>query len=306
MDTAATVDFVEISTAFDRQPVLTQLSLAVPAGKTTILLGPSGVGKTTLIRHLLGLVEPDTGTVLVDGRSVWDLSQKDLRQLREGVGVLLGGSSLYDASLLSSHTVFENVAFPMRIAGVSPTLISDRVWRSLREFELVDVAESLPGGLPGGMRRRLALAKALVDEPRLVVLDDPDCAGGVAHKEMIIRGIRRAQERTEATFLVITHDTQLAREVGHRVAVLLDGHIASVGPVEELLDGVHDAGALDSKFHYSAYCATADAAPLTLYGTDVDPTQATPFRTSRVGGTLPVLLLFMLLLIAVALAWTLA
>jgi ABC-type transporter Mla maintaining outer membrane lipid asymmetry ATPase subunit MlaF len=306
VETAATVQFVDISTSFDGQPVLTRLSLTVPAAETTILIGPSGAGKTTLMRHLLGLVEPDTGTVLVDGLSVWDLSQKELRRLRESIGVLLGGASIYDASLLSSRTVFENVAYPLRIAGVSPTLISDLVWQNLREFELVDVAESLPGSLPGGVRRRLGLAKTLVNEPRLVILDGPDCAGGLAHRELVVRRIMRAQQRTQATFLVITHDIHLARALGQRVAVLLDGGIASAGPVEELLDGVNDAKDLDSKFHYSAHFGAADVAASSVDGTHADPSQSIPLRTYHLTSTLTVLLLFVLLLIAVALAWTLA
>lgn len=306
VDTAATVDFTDISTDFDGQPVLTRLSLTVPAGKTTILMGPSGVGKTTLVRHLLGLVEPDSGTVLVDGYSVWDLSQRELRQLRKRMGVLLGGSSIYDASLLSSRTVFENVAYPMRIAGVSPALINERVWRSLREFKLIDVAESLPVHLPGGKRRRLALAKALVSESSLVILDDPDCAAGLAHREMVMRAIKRAQERTQATFLVITHDIHVARELGHRLAILLDGRIAAVGPVDELLNGVDDARALDYKFQYSAYFAAADAAASVDVGKDADPPQTALLRTYRSASAVMALLLFVLLLVAVALAWTLA
>lgn len=166
-------EFVNITTSYGEIRLLDGLSLTVPAGETTILMGPSGVGKTTLIKHLLGLRRPDDGSVLVDGRSVWDLRPAELANLCSGFGVLLGGSSVYDTSVFGSMMALENVAYPLLLRGVDAAEAKERAARWLADFGLTAAAHSLPGSLSGGSRRRVALAKALIVEPALLVLDEP-------------------------------------------------------------------------------------------------------------------------------------
>ncbi|MET0189067.1 MAG: ATP-binding cassette domain-containing protein [Pseudonocardia sediminis] len=260
------VEFAGISLAFDGEPVLDDVSLDVPAGRTTVLMGPSGVGKTTLIRTLLGLYTPDSGAVLVDGRAVGDLRPDELMTLRRGMGVLLGGQSVYESSLFGSLSVFDNVACALTAAGVGASEAAARTWRILHEFDLAESAERPPVQLSAGERRRTALAKALVADPVLLVLDDPGPALDLLNRDEVVRTIDRHRRRTGATCVLVTHDIDVARTLGDHLAVLLDGEIVAAGEPAELLDGVHTADEFDDRFGFrgrfsrAAPSETADAA----------------------------------------------
>jgi ABC-type transporter Mla maintaining outer membrane lipid asymmetry ATPase subunit MlaF len=250
---APTVEFVGVSMAFGGETVLDELSLTVPAGRTTVVMGPSGVGKTTLVRTLLGLYVPESGTVLVDGRAVADMGVDELNDLRRGMGVLLGGSQVYDSSLFGSISVFENVAYPLRAAGQPAPAADSRTWALLHEFGLADAAERLPVALSAGERRRVALAKALVADPPLLVLDDPGPAVDLLNRDGILRSIERHRRSSGATCVLITHDVDLARKLGDELAVLLDGRVVAAGAPGELLDGVLTAEDFDSRFGFSGH-----------------------------------------------------
>lgn len=253
-----TVEFVGVTTVLGKEIVLDEVSLSLPQGRTTVVMGPSGVGKSTLIRHVVGLLEPDEGAVIVDGRSVWGLAADELAEVRRGMGVLLGGSSVFDGSLFASMTVRENIAYPLRALGLPDDTVAARTRQVLEEFDLVGVGGLLPSSLSAGTRRRLALAKALVGDPALVVLDDPAPAMDLINRKRILGSIRRAQERRGATMLIITHDVQVARELGHHLAVLVNGRIVAEGDPEELLDGVDDGAAFDERFGFSGQQVTIE------------------------------------------------
>lgn len=244
---APAIEFVDITVSHGEGLLLDGLSLTVPAGETTILMGPSGVGKTTLIKHLLGLQRPDDGTVLVDGRSVWDLKPAELADLCSGYGVLLGGNSVYDTSVFGSMTVLENVAYPLVLTGIGPVEANERAARWLADFGLTPAADSLPGTLSAGARRRVALAKALITESALLVLDEPGTAMDVVTRAAVARAVAAAQARS-ATVLMVTHHIALAKRFGHHLAVLMDGRVAAYGPPGELLAGVDDAGTFATRF----------------------------------------------------------
>jgi ABC-type transporter Mla maintaining outer membrane lipid asymmetry ATPase subunit MlaF len=244
---APAIEFVDINVSRGKNRVLNRLSLTVPAGETTVIMGPSGVGKTTLMKHLLGLLGPDSGSVLIDGRSAWGMRRTEFAELCSTFGVLLGGASLYDTSIFASMSVLDNVEYPLKLGGMDPKNSREEALRSLHEFDLTAVAHSMPPTLSAGTRRRVALAKAMVGQPSLVVLDDPDTAMDVVHRAAIVRSIRSAQARG-ATILVVTHNIRLAKAIGQHLAVLVDGRIAAQGRPDELLDGVDSADDFTHRF----------------------------------------------------------
>ena len=171
---APDIRFDDISTSLGGEVVHQRLRAEIPAGQITVLMGPSGGGKTTLVRHLVGLVPPDTGRVLVGGRSVWDLDPKSLKALRAQMGVLLGGATLFEPSVFGSQTVRENLALPLHLQNVDEESIhATTVWW-LQTLGLEAVADQLPEQISARMRRRVALGAAMVGGRPLIVLDDVD------------------------------------------------------------------------------------------------------------------------------------
>ncbi|MEJ8278831.1 ATP-binding cassette domain-containing protein [Pseudonocardia spirodelae] len=255
---APAVGFRDVHLAFDSEPVLEGVDLELEPGRTTVLLGPSGAGKTTLVRTLLGLYAPDSGETVVDGRAVASLRADELAALRRRTGVLLGGSSVYDASLFGSLSLFDNVAYPLRAAR-HPAADAE-TWRILHEFELAGHATALPSEVSAGQRRRAALARALITAPDLLVLDDPGPALDLHNRDAVVRSVRRRTTRSGATALVVMHDLELARALGDRVGVLLGGRIVADGPVDEVLGGIVTAADLDARFGVRAALPVATAA----------------------------------------------
>ncbi len=242
------VEFDGVTTVLDDTPALLRLRLRLEPGRVTVLMGPSGAGKTTLVRHLAGLVPPDAGRVTVGDDDVWAADEAGLRRIRLGMSVLFGGPSLFDASLFGSLTAHDNVGFGLGERGVPEADRERVIMRRLREMNLHGRSAALPSELPAHARKRLALARALAVDTPLLVLDEIETGLDAAHSPRIVTALREHHERTGATVLVTTHDIALARALGDTLAVLCDGRVVATGPAGELLRGVTTGEEFDRHF----------------------------------------------------------
>ena len=242
------VRFEDVTTTLGDEVVLHRLNLELPPGQVTVLMGASGAGKTTLARQLVGLLRPDSGRISIGDRSVSDTDGRELRALRAQMGVMLGGTTLFDASVFGSLTVYENIAYPLRLRGSDDDAVHTRTTRWLHALQLDGLADRMPEELPAHTRRRVALGRALVADQLLVVLDDVDVCMDATTAAPTVRAIREAQRRTGATMLVTTHDITLARALGDRLAVLANRRIVASGSPAKLLEGVLDAADFDHRF----------------------------------------------------------
>jgi phospholipid/cholesterol/gamma-HCH transport system ATP-binding protein len=214
---------------FDR-PVLDHLDLDVQRGETLTVLGPSGAGKSVLLRTAIGLIKPSEGQVLLWGRDLVPLSERELRQVRRRIGIVFQGGALFD-----SLTVAENIAYPVR---EHERWSEGRLWA--RVVEVLgwvgldpQVASQLPAELSGGMRKRVALARAIVLEPELLLYDEPTTGLDPANVERVDALIQSIQSRLGVTSLIITHDVASAFRVSDRLAVLSGGRIAWIGSASQ-------------------------------------------------------------------------
>ncbi len=218
--------------AFGDKEVLKGITLDVEEGTTFVVLGASGSGKTVLLKHVIGLLKPDRGTVTVDGMAISTLSGRELTEARGVFGMVFQGSALFD-----SMTVFDNVAFPVRERErrIPHDELLARVIESLRVVDLgEDVLDEWPAQLSGGMRKRVSLARALVANPKIVLYDEPTTGLDPITTNSVDSMIIQAKERRGVTSMVISHDIASAFRVADRLAVLYDGRIAAQGTPEEV------------------------------------------------------------------------
>jgi phospholipid/cholesterol/gamma-HCH transport system ATP-binding protein len=221
-----------LSKAFGDKEVLRGISLDVEEGTTFVVLGASGSGKTVLLKHVIGLLKPDAGTVHVDGMEISSLSGRELTEARQVFGMVFQGAALFD-----SMTVFDNVAFPVRERErrIPHDELLARVIESLRVVDLgEDVLDQWPSQLSGGMRKRVSLARALVANPKIVLYDEPTTGLDPITTNSVDSMIDQAKHRRGVTSMVISHDIASAFRVADRLAVLYDGRIAAQGTPEEV------------------------------------------------------------------------
>lgn len=249
--TAPGVHLQDITTVVDDTPVLHRLTLDVPPGMITMLMGPSGSGKTTMIKHVTGMLEPDRGTVTVGGRNVWEADDATMRSIRMTMSVMLGGSSVFGTSLFWSLSAYENLEYSLRAHDVPEKERERRAMQMLTEVGLGAQAADRPDALPAHACKRLALARALVCDTPLLILDDIEAGLDSAHAAQMISAVERWRERTEGTVLITTHDIKLARELGENLAILGNGRIVASGDAAELLDGVESSDEFDRRFAVS-------------------------------------------------------
>ncbi|MGV8079516.1 MAG: ABC transporter ATP-binding protein [Syntrophales bacterium] len=224
------VKLVDIHKSFGKQKVLDGLNLTVEEGKTTVIIGRSGGGKSVLLKHIIGLIRPDRGQVLVDGQDITTLNDKDLNEVRKKFGMLFQEAALFD-----SMNVAENVAFPLREhTRMSNGEIMDIVRDRLGAVGLSGVEEKMPSELSGGMRKRVGLARALAMRPQIILFDEPTTGLDPVMTEAINQLIVETQRIFNLTCVVISHDIQSVFEIGHRVAMLYEGRIIEYGTPEEV------------------------------------------------------------------------
>ena len=237
------VEFIDTYKAFGKNRILRGLNMGLPEGMVSMILGPSGTGKSVCIKHMVGLLYPDEGDILVHGTSVPNMPDDDLFDMRKKFGLLF-----QDGALFGSMNLYDNVAFPLRQhTEKSEDEIDDIVMRRLNEVGLGSAREKYPNELSGGMRKRAGFARALVLEPDIVLFDEPDSGldpvrtallGELIleiHRDMMEEA-KEKQKTHLPTFAVITHDIMSARRVADYINVLWKGRIVEAGPAEDMLN----------------------------------------------------------------------
>ena len=217
--------------AFGDRIVLDGLNLEVRQGETLVIIGRSGVGKSTILKHIAGLLPPDSGKVLVEGLEIGALSEKELNELRKKMGVVFQYAALFD-----SMTVFENIAFRLLRDFKMPEEKAVEVVR--KKLELVGLKDDLmdlkPAQLSGGMRKRVGLARAIAVDPEIILYDEPTSGLDPVTSEAINDLILEMQKKLKVTSVVVTHDMQSAYKVANRIAMIYDGKIIGTGSPEEI------------------------------------------------------------------------
>jgi phospholipid/cholesterol/gamma-HCH transport system ATP-binding protein len=211
-------------------PVLNGLNVAIPDETVTVVLGPSGTGKSVLIKHLIGLMFPDSGEIIVKGLSVPKLPMPELLALRRKIGVLF-----QDGALFGSMSLYDNVAFPLRQhTDMSESQISKLVRQRLGDVGLSDAVDFFPNQLSGGMRKRAGFARALVMEPEIVIFDEPDSGLDPVRTALLCELIKEMHEQYGGTYIVVTHNIASARQIGEYIALLWRGRIVEAGDAAKM------------------------------------------------------------------------
>ncbi len=222
-----------LRTVLNGKTIFDGVDLDIPRGGVTAIMGPSGTGKTTLMRHITGQLPPDAGEIVVDGVDVVRASREQLFALREKIGYLFQNSAL-----LTDFTVFENVAFPLRQQLRLPEeLVRNIVLTKLQAVGLRGAAELMPSELSGGMMRRVALARAIVRDPMLIIYDEPFVGLDPIALNQILKLIRTLNQTLGITSILVAHELAAVRQVADRIHLVAAGKIAAAGAPEELSRG---------------------------------------------------------------------
>ena len=224
------IKIIDLHKSFGKQKVLDGVNLEIEEGKTTVVIGRSGGGKSVLLKHIIGLLKPDSGHVFIDGTDITRLNERKLDEIRKKFGMLF-----QDAALFDSMTVGENVAFPLKEHTEKKDkeikrIVSDR----LMAVGLTGVEDKMPSELSGGMRKRVGLARAIAMHPRIVLFDEPTTGLDPVMTEAINSLIIDTQKNFNLTSIVISHDVKSIFKIGHRIAMLYEGKIVEYGTSEEI------------------------------------------------------------------------
>ena len=218
-----------LTKAFKGQRVLDGLSIDVPDGKITVVIGPSGTGKSVLLKHILGLIKPDSGSILIDGADITAMDDLALNGVRKQFGVCF-----QDAALFYSMSVGENVGFPFVIhTEFDRERIDHEVEALLTEVGLAGIEAKMPSQISGGMRKRVGLARALAMRPRFILFDEPTTGLDPVMSNAISKLIRQVHDRTCATSLVISHDIEGAYSIADNMAMIYRGGIVFEGTPDD-------------------------------------------------------------------------
>ncbi|HEY6009127.1 MAG TPA: ABC transporter ATP-binding protein [Geobacteraceae bacterium] len=224
------IKLIDVEKSFNGQRVLDRLNLVIPAGKITAIIGPSGGGKSVLLKHLIGLVQPDSGQVLVFGEDLTTMGRTARNRVREKFGMLFQGAALFD-----SMTVYENVAFPLEEkTRLSPTEIRERVHAALEHVGLKGADDKFPDELSGGMKKRVGIARALLLNPSIILFDEPTTGLDPIIGKAMHRLIQQVHAHFGFTGVIVTHELPDIFSLCHYVAMLFEGKILVAGTPEEI------------------------------------------------------------------------
>ena len=237
-DRQSMIRVVGLQKTFGEHRVLDGIQLDIPAGSTCVILGGSGSGKTVLMKHMIGLLKPDTGQVIIDGEDIVPMGPQELERVRHKFGMVFQAAALFD-----SMDVYDNVAFPLREhRGISEEEIRKLVRSKLDLMGLPQSAEhKFPADLSGGMRKRVGLARAIVMNPKIVLYDEPTTGLDPITTDYVDEMILAAQRELGITSVVISHDIASAFNIADQIAFLNKGVILEQGPPEQLRSSQHPA-----------------------------------------------------------------
>ena len=224
------IKLIDVHKAFGPKKVLEGFSLEVEEGETMVLIGYSGTEKSVAIKHIVGLLDPDRGTVWVDGQEVPRLNREDLYALRSHIGYVFQFAALFD-----SLSICDNVAMGLRKEGrMTEKEIMTRVGEALELVDLPGVETKFPAELSGGMRKRVGIARAIARQPKYILYDEPTTGLDPVTSAIIDQLMIRMREKLGVTSIVVTHDMRSAYTVGSRIAMLFEGKVRQVGTVDEI------------------------------------------------------------------------
>ena len=224
------IEFKKVSKSFGKLQVLDQVDLKIYEGEITAIIGKSGVGKSVLLKHIIGLLKPDSGKILIKGKPLDEFSKTELREFKRSLSYMFQQNALFD-----SLTVFENIALPLvERTNLTPTEIKKRVDFRIEQFELGEVADRYPSQISGGMQKRVALARALVTEPTMILFDEPTTGLDPLRKNAVLNMIAHYQSEIGFTGVMVSHDIPDVFFISNRVAIIENKKIPFQGTPLEL------------------------------------------------------------------------
>ena len=224
------IELKNLHKSFNGHQVLEDLDLTINTGESMVIIGRSGCGKSVLLKHIIGIMRPDSGNVIIDGTDITVLASKELNKIRMDFGMLFQGAALFD-----SLNVFENVGFQLlEYTDTTVDEIKKRVVERLKMVGLEDIEYVKPAELSGGMKKRVGLARAICMDPKIILFDEPTTGVDPIMGDIINELIRHLHDSLKATSITVTHDMKSAYKIADRIAMLYDKHIIAVGTPEEI------------------------------------------------------------------------
>jgi len=225
------IEIKNLSKSFGDHTVLDNISINIPKKENTVVFGKSGSGKSVLLKCIVGLMSPDSGEIIIEGKNVLKYTMKELNQLRKQIGFLFQGAALYD-----SMSVRENLEFPLiRNFNFTEKEINKKIHDVLKKVSLEEAIDKMPSELSGGMKKRIGLARTIVTEPKLILYDEPTTGLDPITSKEISHLIIELEESIDTTSVVVTHDLACAQIVADRAVVLKDAQIFFEGNVKQLV-----------------------------------------------------------------------
>ena len=226
------IEVRELKKSFGNHLILEDVSFQIEKGESVVIIGRSGGGKSVLLKHIIGLLQPDSGEVRIDGENIVGMNERDLLRVRRKFGMVFQGAALFD-----SMTVAENVGFAFRRElSLGENEVAEKVSKVLEMVELPGIEDKNPSELSGGMKKRVGLARAIIYHPQIVLYDEPTTGLDPVVSDSIDKLIARVRDRLDVTSVVVTHDMRSARRLGQRILLLHEQKIYATGTAEEIFN----------------------------------------------------------------------